>query len=144
MGIILPIITGLLLLYADFQSRKRINKNLHGQFSLKLNGSYKWVGIVCCLIGSFLMNAAISHWNKEIAIMAPIAISIFFGLGVAILIWYYNYSLGFDDKRIISTNWKGKKRIIKWTDVENIKFNATSGYLKLYSKVEKIVVFIQN
>ncbi|MET1259887.1 hypothetical protein ABV409_11105 [Flagellimonas sp. DF-77] len=140
MGMILPILTALLLFYADFQSGKRIPKNVHGQFALKLNRSYKWVGIVCCFTGSFLMNAAIIHWNKEIAVMAPIAISIFFGLGVAILIGYYKYSVVFDDKRIIVTNWIGKKRTIKWTAIENIKFNATSGYLKLYAKVGKIVV----
>ncbi len=140
MGIILPILTGLLLFYADFQSRKRLRKNVHGQFSLQLNPSYKWVGIVCCLIGSFLLSAAILHWNEEISLIAPIVVIIFFVMGSFMLLWYYNYTLVFDDKKIISTNWRGKKRIINWTEIENIKFKATSGYLKLYFKSENIVV----
>ncbi|WP_318309823.1 hypothetical protein [Flagellimonas crocea] len=140
MELILPTITGLLLFYADLQSGKKLRKNLHGQFSLKLNSSYKWTGTVCCLIASFLLSAAISHWNEDIAAMATIVIFTFYGMGIIILVLYYNYELVFDDRKIISTNWKGKKRIIQWTDIENIKFNKTSGYLKLYSKIEKINV----
>ncbi|NAS29990.1 hypothetical protein GTQ40_03305 [Flavobacteriaceae bacterium R38] len=140
MGIILPIITGLFLLYADFQSSKKLKKNVHGQFCLKLNKSYKWVGIICCLIGSFLLNAAIINWNEEIVVLAPIVVSMFFGLGVITLTWYYNYQLVFNGRKIISTNWRRKKRIIEWTDIETIKFNAISGYLKLYTKLEKIIV----
>ncbi|WP_010519062.1 hypothetical protein [Croceivirga radicis] len=140
MGIIFPLITGLLLLYADFQSGKKLKKNVHGQFHLRLNKSYKWIGIVCCLIGSFLLNAAISHWNEEIAFFAPFAVLIFFVMGIVILVWYYNYQLVFDDRRIISTNWMRKKRIIEWSDIENIKFNTKSGYLKLYTKLEKIII----
>jgi len=141
MGILLPILTGLLLLYADYKSRKKLNQNIHGQFSLKLNASYKWVGFACCLIGSFLLNAAISNWNEEIYLMASFAVLMFFGIGILLLIWYYNYELVFDEKRITATNWKQNKKTIHWMEVEKVEFNATLGYLKLYSKNIKMVVF---
>ncbi len=141
MGILLPIITAALLLYADFKSSKRLRKNIHGKYQLKLNNSYKWVGFACCLIGAFLLNAAISAGNKDIYAIASVAILLFFVLGILTLVWYYNYEVVFDDKKINITNWKGKKNTLSWTEIENMKFNASSGYLKVYTKSGKHLVF---
>ena len=141
MEIVAPLITGLFLLYADKQSRKKLGKNIHGEYTLKLNGGYKWLGMICCLIGSFLLNAAISHWNEDIFLMVSLAVSMFLGMGLFALIWYYNYEIVFDDKRIKSTSWKNVKRNISWSEIESIKFNAISGHLLLHTKTAKIMVF---
>jgi len=127
-------------LYSNYKSNKRIQRNVYNQFSLKLNKSYLWVGIICCLLGSVLMSAAIKHWNKDIYIMSSLTVVFFLGMGIIVLSWYYNYELIFDEKRIIASDWKRKKITTKWSEIENIKFSVISGYLKLYSKNERIVV----
>jgi len=140
MGILIPILTGLLLLYAGFQSKKTLYKNVNGEFSLRLNKAYKWVGIICCFIGSLLLNLAFIHWNEEIYLMAPLAILMFFGIGSCILIWYQNYEVLFNENKIKIKNWQGKEKVLKWSEIEDIKFNSTSGYLKLYSKSKKHII----
>lgn len=140
-GLLLPIITVALLLYADFKSRKKLRKDFHGKYQLKLNKSYKWVGFACCLIGSFLLNAAITAGNEEIYAIASVAILMFFVLGILILIWYYNYEVVFDDNKVTLANWKGKKSTFNWIEIENLKFNTSSGYLKVYTKSNKHLVF---
>ena len=142
MGFILPFITAIILIYAYFQSRKRLRKDPTGHYYLKLNKSFYVIGIFCCMVAAFLLNAAIINWNEEIALLAPIAIFIFLVMAFVHLMGYYNYRVVFDDRRIQVTTWIGKKHSIMWSSIKHIQYNPTLGYLKLFTDLENTVVYI--
>ena len=141
MGFILPLITAIILFYADFQSRKRLRKDPTGHNYLKLNRSFYVIGILCCMVAAFLLNAAIINWNEEIALLAPIAVFIFLVMAFVLLMGYYNYRVEFDDRRIQVTTRTGKKHSITWSSIKHIKYNPTLGYLKLFTDQENTVVY---
>ena len=136
--LVTPLIMGALLIYSDLQSQKRIRKNVHGKFFLKLNSIYKWLGFLCCFIASFILGFLITHWNTEIYILGPLTVFLFLSMGIGVLIWYYNYEVIFDQKRIVVTNWKKRQLTIMWNEIENIKFNVVTSNLKIYSKMISI------
>ncbi|CAM1358273.1 hypothetical protein [Tenacibaculum xiamenense] len=138
--LITPLIMGGLLIYSNLQSQKRIRKNVHGKFFLKLNSIYKWLGFLCCFIASFILGFLITHWNTEIYILGPLTVLLFLGMGVTVLIWYYNFGVVFDQKRITRTNWYNAKSTISWNEIENIKFNIITSNLKIYSRVNSITI----
>lgn len=142
MGFILPVITAIILLYAHFQSRKTLRKSLTGHYLHKLNRSFYVIGILCCLIAVFLLNAAIINWNEEIALLAPITVFIFLVMAFVLLMGYYNYRVVFDDRRIQVTTWTGKRRSITWSSIEHIKYHSTLGYVKLVTNQQNTVVYI--
>ena len=65
---------------------------------------------------------------------------IFWGTGVACLMYYKNHSVIFDNSLIEVTNVFGKANEIRWSDISGIKFNAISGLLVLCTDVEAVKV----
>ncbi|PHR90419.1 MAG: hypothetical protein COA80_16325 [Leeuwenhoekiella sp.] len=140
MGFILPIITALLLSYADLQSKKKLRKNIQGQYLLKLNKSFKWLGIICCFICSVLVSQTLVNWNPEIAILAPLTCLMLLIMGVLLLLPYYRYAVLFDTRKIQVTGALGKTKQIEWTAVQKVSFNSITGYLKLVSPKETMTI----
>ncbi|WP_442845681.1 hypothetical protein [Leeuwenhoekiella sp. H156] len=140
MGFILPIITAILLGYADLQSKKKLKKNIQGQYLLKLNKSFKWLGIICCFICSVLVSQTLLNWNPEIVILGPLTCLMFLLMGLLLLIPYYRYTVLFDTRKIQVTGALGKTKQIEWTAVEKVSFNSITAYLKLVTPKEKVTI----
>ena len=139
-NLLIPLVTAILLYYADLRSRKSLRKNRDGRFVLRLNSLYKWMGFVTMLISSFLIGLAFEYWNEDIQFLAPIAIAMFLIMSIYLLSWYYNYEVVFDESRIRATTWKTRRKTINWNEVVKVRFNPILGSLKLYTNKERLVV----
>lgn len=64
-------------------------------------------------------------------------------LGVCLIVLYRNYRLYFDHEVIVVTNLFGKKKSLKWSEIEKVKSNPFTGYLTLSSAQYRIKV-LQN
>jgi hypothetical protein len=138
--IISTIISGILLFYFNYKAKKRIRKDLSGKFILKVDISFKWLGIICCLIGVTLFNILIIYGNKDIFLVASLTIGLLIFLGVITLTWFYNYELIFDNEKLIVINWLNNKKVVLWEDVEKIKYLRMYRVLKFYTKSNKVSV----
>jgi hypothetical protein len=53
---------------------------------------------------------------------------------------YRNYRLYFDNENIVVTDLFGKKNTMKWSEIEQVKSNAFTGYLTLSSATTQLKV----
>ncbi|MGB0186376.1 MAG: hypothetical protein ACPF88_05520 [Flavobacteriaceae bacterium] len=138
--IISTIISGILLFYFDYKAKKRIRKNLNGKFVLKVDVTGKWLGIICCLIGVFLLNMMLLYGNKDIYLFASLTTGLFLFLGSITLMWFYNYELIFDNEKLIVTNWLNNKKVVLWKEIKRIKYLKMYRLLKFYTESIEISV----
>ncbi|WBX74322.1 hypothetical protein PG913_03720 [Tenacibaculum pacificus] len=138
--VLITVITAGLTWYSEVKSNERQKKQINGRYLLKANLVYKVLGFLFIIIGVILMNFIILNWNEEIKIIGPILICFFLIPGIFTVIFYYNYSIEFDELRIITTNWKGTKRTFKWSELINVKFFSSFKYLEIKLKFDKILI----
>ncbi|WP_435263273.1 hypothetical protein [Tenacibaculum sp. nBUS_03] len=134
------IICGGIIWYSEIKSNQKLKKEFTGRYKLKANISYKILGILSIIISVILINIMIMHWSEEIQILAPIATCIFLIPGIYTLMFYYNYSIEFNESRILSTNWRGAKKNFKWSDIINVKFIESIKCLYVKSNSGKILI----
>lgn len=139
-SIITSLVTVLLFWYSEVKSNQKRRKEITGRFVLKANLTYKIVGFITTFIGILLANAVMLHWNEEIAILGPVTTSIFLIAGILTLLFYYNYSIEFDNKRIIATNLKNSMKSMLWSEVDTITYSRGLRFLFVKSSSEKIVI----
>lgn len=135
--IITAVLIGAFLAYSSRKSAKEVEKNIEGKYCLKINESYKWIGIASIILGIVVLIAAIISEEEGIFIIASFIILPFVGLGILLMMWYQNHRLIFDEETITVKSWKGNTTIIKWEDIDNIKFSPIWGYLRIFSKSKK-------
>lgn len=139
-SVLISLITGILLWYSEVKSNERQRKEITGRYLLKANLTYKLVGILSIIIGIILVNVMILNWNDEIKIIAPIVACIFLIPGIFTTMFYYNYRVEYNESRIIVTNWKGAKKIFKWSELIKINFINSIKCLFIKSNSEKALI----
>ena len=126
--------------YSEIKSNERLKKEISGRYRLKANLTYKISGIVLIMIGVILINVMILNWNEEIKIIAPITTCLFLIPGIFTVMFYYNYSIEFNELRIITTNWRGVKKTFNWSDLIKVKFFDSLKCLYIKSNSDKTLI----
>ena len=117
--------------YLKKGNSNKIQKNLSGNYVLRLPRMYKYIGILSILIITIFVVGAIFIQDSLTIIMAILMSLLFGGLGIPCLLGYQNYSLSFNDENITVSNWRGRKAQLRWTEIQDVKFSTASGYIKL-------------
>lgn len=139
-SILISLTTAIVFWYSETKSNERKKKEISGRYLLKANIIYKIAGILFIVIGLILINVMILNWNEEIKIIAPITACLFLIPGIFTSMFYYNYSVEFNESRIIATNWKGTKKVFKWNELTQIKFINSIKCLYLKSNSKKLLI----
>ena len=120
--IVANIILGLAFWYSDKKSKQILKKELSGSFIIKANPIHKISGFILIIIAVVLINIMILNWNEDIQVIATVTACLFLIPGILLIIYYYNYNIEFNEVRVIITNWRGTKKIFKWSDIVKVKF----------------------
>ncbi len=126
--------------YMNEGASRKIEKNKNGETELRMNKLYQILGYTCIVMTSIFLVAALYYQDRELYLIGGIILLIFGGLGVSLLMYYRNHRLIFNDQRIIVYNWRGKPKQLNWNEIEQIKFNLISGYLKVTSNATKLII----
>jgi len=117
-----------------------VQKNLSGYYELSLPKMYNYIGIISIIIISVFVIGAILIQDKLTIVMAILMVALFGGLGIPCLLAYRNYKLKFNEKSIVISNWKGDMKKLNWKEIEEIKFNPMSGYVKILGNNEVLKI----
>lgn len=136
------IISGILITafiaYSNKQSSYKVKRNEEGFYHLMLNNSYKWFGIIT-ILGSFIVFIGLLFSDEEgMVSLALVMLGTFGGLGIIILMCYYNHHLIFNDELITVKSWRGIVKTTSWDEISNIKYSPMLGYLIIYSETDKL------
>lgn len=126
--------------YMNKGASKEIEENIHGEVTLRMNKLYLVLGYVAIGLASIFMLAIFYYQEKEMLIVGLPVCLLFGGLGLICLLYYRNHELKFNDKKILVKSWKGKIQEIAWEEINEIKFHAFSGYLKLKGFNKKMTI----
>lgn len=139
-----PLISGIaitaFLAYSNKKAATKVEKNEAEMFHLRVNGSYKWIGIIAIGFG-LIVFIGVSMEPEGLNAVAFIGTMLFIVLGLVVLMWYYNHQLIFNETTIIVKDWIGKTKKMDWEEIEKIKFSPVMGYLRIYSKSEKLNIY---
>ena len=139
---IVPVVIGLALLKREMS--KKVEPNSDGSFELRVTRLYLIIGVFCTtlfLIPFFwmLLSPELPGEDRIYSLFF-----LFFSLlGVYLIVLYRNYRLYFDNENIVVTNLFGKNKSLKWSEIEQVKYNHFTGYLTLSSAKYRIKV-LQN
>lgn len=131
------------MLYINKAASKPVAENAEGQRVLEVNKLYLvigWLGIAMG-VGSLLLM--VFMWEPGIEVPAIISTLLFGGSGYMMLLYYRNHKVVFDEERVTVIGWTGKRFSVKWAEINDIKFNSLSGYIKLYGLGEKANIHFQ-
>lgn len=124
--------------YSNKKSSEIISPTKDGKKELRMNDFYKWVGnaaMLCCIIA---LSFSFFSYNSGDWVWICILIISFGGLGFVVLGFYNNHMVIFSETTVYVSNWRGVKKDIRWSEIENVKFNIISGYLVVYSINDKL------
>ena len=126
--------------YLNKGANQNVEKRKNGDIELGMNRLYQTLGLAG--VGSAVVFIAVALFihEKEVYIISTLMVLLFGGLGVPCLMYYKNHKVTFNDKTISVQNWKGKTNNITWTEINRIKFNPFSGYLKIYGLDKKLTI----
>jgi len=111
-------------------SQKVIEMNPHGLTSLRLHILYQILGFLALLF-TLIFSIGILL-NEDNAIFIIFFCWLLFGsLGVFLLLWYYKHEVQFDEEQLIVSSWLGKSQDLKWSELEEVRFLAFSGQIKM-------------
>ena len=125
--------------YMNRGTNQEIAKNSNGELELSMNKLYQILGYASIGFASILI-AVLFYQETEMYMVKILIILLFGGLGVACLMYYQNHKLKFNDERIIVQNWRKKIEEIAWDEIDKIKFNRFSGYLKIRGLNKKMSI----
>jgi hypothetical protein len=136
---IVPVIIALSLLKKEMS--KKVEPQPDGSFELRISRMFFFTGVVCASIFLFLTVWILFDTDtpSEDRIFGLFFL-IFSLLGVYFIVLYRNYRLYFDNEKIVVTNLYGKKKSMKWSEIEKVRSNAFTGYLTLSSATTQLKV----
>lgn len=105
-----------------------------------MNRFYQILGYISIGFASIFVIAALYYQEKEMYVMGLAMLLLFGGLGIPCLLYYRNHKLKFNDDKITVQNWRKKNQEISWAEIDEIKFNPFSGYLKLRGVNRKLTI----
>jgi hypothetical protein len=128
-------ITGLFFAYLNKKAKSAVAPLEEDYFELRLHKLYWYMGVVSIVLGvmAFVL-VMITSEEKNGWIFGLLLFSIFVGLGIPSATWYANHRFNFDAKKLVVTNVYGNKTIMKWSEIESIRFNAMAGTLVFTDK----------
>lgn len=136
---IVPVVIALALLKNELS--KKVEPNENGSFELRVARLYLIIGVFCAtlfLIAFFWMLLS-PELPSEDRIYSLIFL-FFCLLGVYLIVLYGNYRLYFDNEIIVVTNLFGKKKSLKWSEIEQVKMHHFKGYLQLSTATTQLKV----
>lgn len=126
--------------YMNKGASQEIAKNPSGEIELRMNKLYQILGYLSIGFASIFVIAALYYQEKEMYIIGMSMLLLFGGLGIPCLMYYQNHKLKFDDEKIVAQNWRKKIEEITWREIDEIKFNPFSGYLKIRGLNKKMTI----
>lgn len=117
----------------------KVQKNLSGNYVLRLPKMYKFIGILSIFIIIFFIILALLIQDEVLVILTIVMLAFFGGLGVPCLLAYKNYSVELNEKTITTFNWIGKKKVLFWSEIKDIKFSPISGYIKIFGNHKDVL-----
>ena len=121
----------LVINYMNKGASQEIEKGLNGEVELRMNKFYQTLGYVSIGIALIFILIALYYQETEMYIIGVLMLLLFGGLGLFCLMYYRNHRLNFNDEKIIVHNWRRKIEEISWGEIDEIKFNPFSGYIKV-------------
>ncbi len=140
---IIGVVVSLVMLFINRAASKQVEANPEGQRVLKPNALYMVVGWMGIALGFFSIVVMVMYWEREVLAPAILLALLMGGGGYSLLLYYRNHRLAFDDEMIMITGWTGKRTEIRWVDINNIKYNLLSGYVKIYGLGQKANIHFQ-
>lgn len=119
------------LYLANKGAGKSVLPNAVGQFRLRIHWLYGATGYISLLVGFVMQIILIVTERPEtgLYIMAFVFFLVFGGLGVWGILFFRNYSVGFDSTQFEVRSCMGRVKKVSWSEIQNIKFNTFTGYL---------------
>lgn len=118
--------------YLNGQSKKTTPSGLGGAFEMRLIRFYYYAGVFCMLLaatGAGLCLYLLEGFQKWIVTFGVITV---FGIyGMISYLWYVNHMVYFNSEKITVYSILNTKSTINWNQIEKVKFNATTGVLKI-------------
>lgn len=140
---IIVIAISVILVFLTKATRKAVAIDNDGHYVLRMNKLYGVIGFVCLVIGLlFLIFLPLTAepTDRGVWVVTTLMLLIFLGIGIPCLMYYRNHRVVFNNNSIIATNIYGQTKEIKWSDINDINFNALSGLLVLKTTQEKIKI----
>jgi hypothetical protein len=136
---IVPVIIALSLLKKEMS--KKVEPQPDGSFELRMSRIFFFTGLVCASLFLFFTGRIFFDPNtpSEDRILGLFFLSLSL-LGVYLIVLYRNYRLYFDNENIVVTNLFGKKKSLKWSEIEKVRSNPFTGYLTLSSASTQLKV----
>ena len=133
-------VTAIAMNHLSKSSEQEVVVNEMGYTVLRMNKLYKilaWILIGIAL--SFILVAIYLH-EEGMYIISFLILLFFGGFSCALLMYYKNHKVEFNDDLIIIHSWKGEREELRWDETEIVKYNKLTGHLKLHYKNKKLSI----
>lgn len=128
--IVVAVVT-LALSYLGKMARKPVQPSKSGQFVLRLNKMYLYVGWLGAIIGLVCMIGVLFSDDDAKLLLVVLFFVIFIPTSGVCMLWYKNHITVFDQETLTVQNWLGKSKTVQWKDIQYVKFKPLSGYIRL-------------
>lgn len=137
---VIGLVVSFMMSYMNKGASQKIEENENGEIELQMNKLYQIIAYISIAIAIVFIIAAVYYQDNEIYLVSGLMLLLFGGLGVLVLMYYRNHKLKFGEERLVVQNWKGQKTELKWTEINHVKFNPFSGYLKINSLTKSLTI----
>ena len=133
-------VTSVAMNYLNKSSEQEVVVNGLGYTVLRMNKLYKILAWICIGITLSCLFTAIYLQEEAMYIVSFLMLLFFGGFGFALLMYYKNHKIEFNDDLIIINSWKGERDELRWDEIETVKYNKLTGHLKLHYKKKKLSI----
>jgi len=120
--------------YLNKKSTLNLTPNSTGEFQLRMNKLYYYLGLICISLTIFAIVICLINIEGDDKWIAIIGFASIFGaLGMICYLWYINYYVILDSKYIITNSVLNKRQEIEWDKIARVSFSNTSGLLTFYA-----------
>ena len=139
-GVAISFAISMIINFRKKRASQEVGDNVKDEIELKIGKFYQIVGYHGIVMAFIFPIGALFYQETEMYIMGVTLFLLFGGLGLLLVMYYRNHRLRFDDHKIIVHSWRNKIEEITWQEIEEIKFNQTSGYLKIMGINKKLLI----
>jgi hypothetical protein len=128
------------LIFLNRATRKPVIANAAGRYHLRMNKLYSLAGILGTLTGLGLVLMIIFRGSADTTaiVLLAVILTVFWGVGITCLMYYYNYQVTFDDTSITVTTAFRKTTTIRWEDITSASPNGLSNVITLMTAADKV------
>lgn len=131
-----------LVMYLFLRSTRGQAEILDGKHILRVPKFVYYFGATCMFLGSYVIVQIMLDEEENAILLISIFFSLFVLGGYLLILFYMNHRVEFDDKNISVTNLFKRKRSLKWSEIEEVKFSLSANSHKLRTRDAKASISI--